>query len=318
MSLQFFVCRRFNRIATDKILYGYVVYFMVAANHAEDRFSIYVEGYGFNRLFYGNLQEVGQIFDGRAVRRFDELYVGCVFSCHVQRIGDGLFNIGGILALRAGDDFGFAGCGQGHEFMGVAAANLAAVCFYRLEIQAAARKYTVVSVIHNLIGLMEAFFVNIERIGILHDEFAAAHEAEAGTDFVAVFILHLPKDQGHLLIRTQFVAEKRRNQFFMSRPEAVAVVVAVLQLEHFRPVSAPPARFMPDFGRLHDGHHDFLGACSVHFFADDLFYLQRHAAAQGQEAVQAAAVFPQHARFQHILMAGNLSVCRNLPQRRTI
>ena len=47
---------------------------------------------------------------------------------------------------------------------------------------------------------MEAFFVNIERISVLHDEFAAAHEAEAGTDFIAVFVLHLPENQGHLLV----------------------------------------------------------------------------------------------------------------------
>ena len=52
------------------------------------------------------------------------------------------------------------------------------------------------------------------------------------------------------------------------------IPMAVFQFEHFRPIGIPAARFVPDFSRLHNGHHDFLGADVVHFFADDGFNLE--------------------------------------------
>ena len=69
---------------------------------------------------------------------------------------------------------------------------LAAVGFNLFEFQAAASKDTGIGVVLILIALMQSFFVDVERISVLHDEFPAAHETEARADFVAVFILHLP------------------------------------------------------------------------------------------------------------------------------
>ena len=275
MGLQFIFCGRFDDIAADEVLDSDVIDFMVAADHAEDRlFAINSKGDGFDRLFYGDVQELGQVFNGRAVRRFDEFHIFCVFCRHFHGLGDGLFDIGCIVAFRARYDFGFAGLGQGHKFVCMVAADLTAVGFDRLEVQAAAREDARVSLVFILIALVQAFFVDVEGIGVFHDKFAAAHEAETRTDFVAVFILHLPQGDRHLLVRTQFIADQGRNQFFVSRTEAEMIAMAVFQFEHFRTISIPAARFMPDFSGLHDGHHDFLGADVFHFFADDGFDLE--------------------------------------------
>ena len=245
---------------------------MVAADHAEDRlFAVDSESDGFDRLFDGNVEELGQVFNGRAVRRFDEFYIFGVFCRHFDGLRNGFFNICCIIALRARYDFGFAGLGQGHEFMGVIAADLAAVGFDGFEIQAAAREDARIGIVFILIALVQAFFVDVEGISIFHDELTAAHEAETRADFVAVFILHLPQRDGHLLVRAQFIADQGRNQFFVCRPEAEMIAMAVFEFEHFRAIGIPAARFMPDFSRLHNGHHDFLGADVVHFFADDGF-----------------------------------------------
>ena len=96
------------------------------------------------------------------------------------------------------------------------------------------------------------------------------------------------------------------------------IAMAVFQFEHFRTVGIPPSRFMPDFSRLHDGHHDFLGADAVHFFPDNGFDFQFHPPSQGQKGIEAAAVFADHTGFQHILMAGDFCFCRDFAQRRAI
>ena len=123
----------------------------------------------------------------------------------------------------------------------MAAADLAAIGFDLLELQAAAREDARIGVVHDLVILVQPCFVSIKGIAILHDKFTAAHEAQTGTDFVAVFILHLPERKRQLLIGTQFITDERRNQFFMCRSQAVLVVVAVRQFEHFRAIGIPAA-----------------------------------------------------------------------------
>ena len=272
VSFQVVFRSRFDDVAADEVLDSDIIDFMVAADHAEDRlFAINGESDGFNRLFDGDVEELGQVFNSRAVRRFDEFYVFGFFCRHFQGLGDSLFDIGCIVAFRARYDFGFSGLGQGHELVRMVAADLATVGFDRLEVQAAARKDARISIVFILIALVQAFFIDVEGIGVFHDEFTAAHEAETRADFVAVLILHLPQRDRHLLVRTQLIADQGRNQFFMGRAEAETIAVAVFQFEHFRAISIPAARFMPDFSRLHNGHHDFLSADVFHFFANDGF-----------------------------------------------
>ena len=121
MGLQFVFRRRFDGITANEVLDGYIVDFVIAADHAEDRlFAVDSEGYSLDSLFYGNLHKGCQFFNGRAARRFDEFHILCVFCCHRKGCRFSLFNICRVFALRARYDFRFPCFGQSHEFVGMA------------------------------------------------------------------------------------------------------------------------------------------------------------------------------------------------------
>ena len=75
--------------------------------------------------------------------------------------------------------------------MGVTAADSTVVCLYRTELQTDTIKYTPVSIVHLLVGLIHTGLILVKGVQILHDKLAAAHETEAGTDFVTILILNL-------------------------------------------------------------------------------------------------------------------------------
>ena len=60
----------------------------------------------------------------------------------------------------------------------------------------------------------------MERIGVLHDEFARAHHTEAGPDLVAKFGLDLIKGERQLPVTLDFAPRNIGNDFFMSGTKA--------------------------------------------------------------------------------------------------
>ena len=85
----------------------------------------------------------------------------------------------------------------------------------------------------------------------------------------------------------------------MSRAQTVLIIMTVGKFKHFRPVYIPTARFLPDFGRLYNRHHDFLGAGRIHFMTDNIFDFKNDPSAQRQEGIEPGGAFPDHAGFQH-------------------
>jgi hypothetical protein len=126
----------------------------------------------------------------------------------------------------------------------------------------------------------------VEAVGVLHDEFAAAHEAEARADLVAELRLDLVERGGQLLVGAQLVAHQARDELFVRGAQAQAVAVAVLDAHELGAVVVPTAGLMPDLRVLQNGHHHFLGADAVHLVADDGLDLLDHALAQGKIRVE--------------------------------
>ena len=102
-----------------------------------------------------------------------------------------LFLIGGVLAVIADQDQVFPGIRRHHELLGGGAADRSAIGIDRDGIQATTFKDAAVGLIHVAVGLAKIRFAGMEGIGVLHDEFAASHQAKAGTDLVAKFGLDL-------------------------------------------------------------------------------------------------------------------------------
>ena len=69
--------------------------------------------------------------------------------------------------------------------------------------------YEVITV-HLVVGLAHAVLVDVEGVGIFHDEFARTHDAEARTDFVAELGLDLVVVDGQLLVAAQLAPRGRR------------------------------------------------------------------------------------------------------------
>ena len=102
-----------------------------------------------------------------------------------------LLLVGGVLAVIADQDQVFPGIRRHHELLGGGTADRSAIGIDRDGIQATTFKDAAVGLIHHAIGLAKIRFAGMEGVRVLHDEFAASHQAKAGTDLVAKFGLDL-------------------------------------------------------------------------------------------------------------------------------
>ena len=224
---------------------------------------------------FGAVQEFRQLGDGMDVG-----------GMHLAQLGlgefGGLDHAFGNFGIRretalAADQVGFARIRQCHELAGQRAADLAAVRFDGTEVQAQAIADALIGTAHLLVGLMQGFVGGMEAVRVLHDELAAAHEAEAGTALVAVLHLDLIQVQRELPVGAQLIAHQIGDDFLMGGSQAQAEPMTVVKAHHFGTVCIPTAAFRPQLSRLKDGHAHFLGTGGVHFLTDDLLDLPDHA-----------------------------------------
>ena len=154
----------------------------------------------------------------------------------------------------------------------------------------------------------------MEGVGVLHDEFARAHHAEARPDLVAELGLDLVEIDRQLAVALQLAPREVGDHFLVRRPEAVRPVVAVLHAQQFRPELLPAAGLLPELGRLHGRHQHLERAGAVHFLADDPLDLAQHAQAHRQPGVEAGRQPADQAGAQHQLVADDLGIGGNVSQ----
>ena len=155
----------------------------------------------------------------------------------------------------------------------------------------------------------------MERVGVLHQEFSRAHDAEAGPDFVAHLVLYLIQIQRQLFIAADFVAHDVGDDFFVRRAQAKVALLAVADAQQFRAVLIPAARLLPQLGRLHHGHGQLQRPGRIHLLAHHALDFAQHSQPQGQPGVQARTEPADHPRAQHQAMADDLCVRRGFPVR---
>ena len=96
-----------------------------------------------------------------------------------------------------------------------------------------------------VVGDVEAGVVDVEGVGVLHDELADAKEAGFGAGLVAKLGLDLVPDLGELLIAAQFVAGDGGHDLFVGHAEAEVGAFAVLEAKHVFAHDGPAARLLP-------------------------------------------------------------------------
>lgn len=220
------------------------------------------------------------------------------------------FDVRGVVGTVAEDDVVFAGLGQNVELVGASAADGAVVGFNRAELQAQAGEHVAVRLVHAVVRDLQRRLVSVERIGVLHDEFAAAHQTEAWADFVTEFGLDLIQVDWQLFVAAQLVAHQVGDHFFVGRAGAEVATVTILEAQQFRAVFFPATGFLPQLSRLSTRHQHFERARGVHFFTNDGFDLAHYSQAHRQPGVQARGEFADHAGAQHQLVADHDRVGR--------
>ena len=111
------------------------------------------------------------------------------------------------------------------------------------------------------VRLDEALLVEGERVGVLHDELAAADQAGARAELVAVLGLDLVERDRQVLVRGVHILDQQREHFLMRGGEQVVGLVTVLQTEQmFSPYSSQ--RWVASYGSRGSsaGEVDLLGA----------------------------------------------------------
>ena len=125
--------------------------------------------------------------------------------------------------------------GQHVEFMRGAAADGAGVGVDRAELQAQAGEDARIRVVHRLVGLAQALGAEVEAVGVLHQELARAHHAEARADLVAELDLDLVEVDRQLAVTAQLAACDVGDDFLVRRPIHVGTLVPVLETQQLGP-----------------------------------------------------------------------------------
>ena len=146
---------------------------MIAAQQRENGFSI---GHHDEALDLRSFRQTGEFGDfgyGLAARRMELLGRGVGVGIVDRRrhgVRNCLFEIRRIVTAGAIDDEVFACVRSHHEFHRLAAAHGARMRFDRNDVEAAAGEDPAIRVVVFLVGNVETFGVEIEGVGILHDE----------------------------------------------------------------------------------------------------------------------------------------------------
>jgi hypothetical protein len=150
--------------------------------------------------------------------------------------------------------------------------------------------------------------IEVKGVGILHQEFARAHDAETGSDLVAHLVLDLVQVERQLPVAADLAAHDVRDDLFVGRTEAEIAFVPVLDAQQFGTVLLPAPGLLPQLAGLHHGHCQLLGTGGVHFLAHDGLDLAQHSQSHGHPGVEARGQLAHQAGPQHQAVADDFRI----------
>src|SRR5262249_31429036 len=137
------------------------------------------------------------------------------------------------------------------------------------EGEAATLEYPPVRVEHVPVLALRVRAVDVERVRVLHDELAPAHEPEARADLVPELHLDLVEVLRKIAVGADLPANQVGHDLLVRRAEAEVAVVAVLEAQQLLPVLLPAAALLPQLARDDGRHQDLLCTGAVHLVPDD-------------------------------------------------
>ena len=247
-------------------------------------------------------------------RDLDHRRLGLVAPGRRARARLRLLEVGAVAARGAAHDRVLARVGEDHELLGRAAADRARVGLDDREVEAAPLEDPAVGGVLRRVGAVEARGVRVERVAVVHQELAPAHQAEARTDLVAELRADLVERDGKLPVGGHSRADHRRDGLLGGRREAVLAVLAVRQVEEdlLLLVARPAAALLPQLARLEDRQLDLEGAGAVDLLAHDRLGLAVRAQAERRQRVDAGGDAADHPGARQEDVGDRLRVARDL------
>ena len=159
-----------------------------------------------------------------------------------------------VQVIAVTEHFAFAGVRQDDEFMRLVAADGAALRHHGDGSKSQAGKGAQVSDEHLVIGMGRAGMVDVERIGVLHEELTPAHQSEAGAHLIAEFPLDVIEIKRQASVRFDVSAENPSDHFLIGWAIKQLPLVPVGDSKHFRTVGIIAAALAPEVRQLQRGH----------------------------------------------------------------
>ena len=142
-----------------------------------------------------------------------------------------------------------------------------------------------VGVPEGLVAGLQARVVDVEGVGILHDELASPEQTGAGAGLVAVFRLDLEEHQGQVLVGAVQVTHQKGEHLLVGGAEQHVIATAVLQPEQVLPVLGPAVGGLVGIPGQQGGEPHLLGPCGLHLLTENALDLLHHLQTQRQPRV---------------------------------
>ena len=283
----------------------------IAANEHRDRAAVHLEEKRLDELRGVTSEELGYVLHrGLSGRRdlFQRLRVVPGRRLVSHSCGLRPTRRRGVAAAGTAEHHALARVGQHHELVADVAADLARRCLHVTERQTAAGEDPTVRLAEVTVGRVQGGLVGVERIGVLHGELAAAHDAEAWADLVAELRLDLVERERKLAVRSHFVPHEIGDDLLVRGPQRVLSLVTVGEPHHERAVQVPAAGLLPELRRGEDRQHELDRSDPIDLLAHDRVDLEDHPLTQRQVRVDPPCHLPQQAGPHHEAVADHLCV----------
>ena len=143
------------------------------------------------------------------------------------------------------EDFALAGLGQDDELVAEVATDRTRIGHHGNDSHAQSSEGPQIGDEHSVVAVAGPRIVEIERIGVLHQEFTAAHDAEPRPDLVPELPLDVIEIDRQILVRSYRCPENLCHHLFVGRPIEDVTLVTILDAQHFLTVVFVTTGFPP-------------------------------------------------------------------------
>ena len=195
----------------------------------------------------------------------------------------GRLHVGGVPAGGALDEVVLSHHRRHHELVVHVTADGPGAGLDRKDLQVEAPEDPEIRLEDRGIGALHGLLVDIEGVGVGHDQLPGAQQAEPGAGLVTELHLDLVEGERELPVGVDLGADGDGGHLLVGRAEDEA---SAPSLDHhgrqgLGPEHGRPPTLLPQLERVEDGHQHLLPTGGVQLLADDRFDVLQHPQAEG-------------------------------------